>query len=292
LSIAVVIPAYNASKYLSDTLKSVLAQVLPPDEVLVIDDGSTDNTAEIARNFAPRVQVFTRPNARQGASRNFGATQASSEWIAFLDADDLWEPNKLERQMQELAAHPEADLCYTSLISFTEDGDIPVPKMPPVPPASALRKSILHRTTFLPSSVVVRRATFLNFGGFALGYSVAEDWDLWLRLHNAGIKFAACVEPLVRYRIHANNQSRSAIVSLNEAMEVYARLVLPHYSAATRWFHYRKTRSAHESAAAQAMRFNRDPQCRSMMARSLLRFPFNDLHRYKMLLQMLFNRPR
>jgi glycosyltransferase involved in cell wall biosynthesis len=89
MSISVVIPAYNASRFIAATLESVLGQTLPADEIVVVDDGSTDDTAAIAESFGPPVRVFRRPNSRQGASRNFGVKQTSSEWIAFTDADDL-----------------------------------------------------------------------------------------------------------------------------------------------------------------------------------------------------------
>src|ERR1035437_8266655 len=93
MSISVVIPAYNASRFIAATLQSVWGQTVPADEIVVVDDGSTDDTAAIAESFGPPVRAYRRPNSRQGASRNFGVKQTSSEWIAFTDADDLWEPN-------------------------------------------------------------------------------------------------------------------------------------------------------------------------------------------------------
>jgi glycosyltransferase involved in cell wall biosynthesis len=99
MSISVVIPAYNAAQFIRETLDSVLNQTLPADEVLVIDDGSTDETASIAESYGSAVRVFRRPNLKQSVSRNFGVQEAKSEWIAFNDADDIWESNKLERQM-------------------------------------------------------------------------------------------------------------------------------------------------------------------------------------------------
>src|ERR1035437_9648809 len=101
MSISVVIPAYNASRFIAATLESVLSQSLPADEILVVDDGSTDNTVAIAAWFPPPVRVLSIPNSKAGAARNFGVSQAQTEWVAFLDADDLWEENKLERQMEE-----------------------------------------------------------------------------------------------------------------------------------------------------------------------------------------------
>lgn len=304
-SIAVIIPTYNSMKYFRETLDSVFLQTLQPDEILVNDDASSDGTPDFAEQYGPEfarqhgrtvppIRVFRRgPGQRQTGSRNYAATQTECEWIAFLDHDDLWEPNKLERQMSELARHPEADLCYTSLVTFTQEGErIEIQKTPLVPPADGIRKALFHSTTFLPSGVVVRRRRFLETGGFDTKYKVAEDWELWLRMLKAGFRFAACPEPLVKFRIHPNNQSRNALASLDEAMDILKRHVIPMQPAGTRWLYYMKTRSAHESAAAQAMRLNRDPQCKWMMLRSLARFPFNDFPRYKMFAHMLLKGPR
>jgi glycosyltransferase involved in cell wall biosynthesis len=112
------IPALNAASLLPATLQSILQQTLQPNEILVIDNGSTDNTAAIAEAIGSGVRVFRRPNSRQAASRNFGVEQASGEWIAFVDADDLWEPHKLEKQMLALAANPDADIYYTARVCF------------------------------------------------------------------------------------------------------------------------------------------------------------------------------
>jgi glycosyltransferase involved in cell wall biosynthesis len=303
-SIAVIIPTYNSMKYFRETLDSVFLQTLPPDEVLVNDDGSIDGTPDFAERYGaefsaahgrpvPPVRVFRRGGQRQTGSRNYAAGQTACEWIAFLDHDDLWEPHKLARQMAELAAHPEADLCYSSLVTFTQEGDrIEIQTTPLVPPASGIRKALFHSTTFLPSGVVVRRKAFLATGGFDTKYRVAEDWELWMRMLNSGMRFAAVEEPLVKFRIHPNNQSRNALASLDEAMDVYRRHVLPQHPPATRWLQYARTRSAHESSAAQAMRHNKDPQCKWMMLRSIARFPFNDLPRYKMFAHMLLKGPR
>ena len=212
MSISVVIPAYNASSFLAATLNSILAQTLPADEILVIDDGSKDDTADIAASFGPPVRVIRRANAGQASSRNFGVQQASSEWIAFLDADDLWEPAKLARQIEELARNPAADLCYSGRVEFTEhQGVLQRGHVMPVPPPANLRKALLRNTTFMPSSTILRRSTFLAAGGFNAQYKILEDWDLWLRLLRDGTVFAACLEPLLLYRIHLNSVSHNAI---------------------------------------------------------------------------------
>jgi glycosyltransferase involved in cell wall biosynthesis len=292
MSITVVIPAYNASKYIAETLTSVLAQTLPPDEVLVIDDGSTDDTADVAEGFGPPVRVIRRKNARQAASRNFGVQEAKSEWVAFMDSDDLWTVDKLEKQMLELARNPKADLCYTARIHFVEsDGHKTWRKVIPVPPAEGIRKALFRNTTFLPSSVVVRRSAFLAAGGFATHFKVVEDWDLWLRMLHSGTVFAACQEPLMQYRVHPHSTTSSqALIWFNETDEIYRRLVRGHIPWPLRWLRSNRVRSEHEVNAAYLLRSAYDPRCLTMMLTSILRDPFHDPHRYKVLAHMAYTR--
>ena len=293
MSISVVIPAYNASRFIGETLESVLHQTLPVDEVLVIDDGSTDDTASVAESFGKPVRVYRRSNCKQAAGRNFGVQAAESEWIAFVDADDIWESNKLERQMEELARHPEADICYTGRILLLQEGPTArLGQVVRVPPAEKIRESLFRNTTFLPSSVIIRRSAFLAVGGFDTHFEVLQDWDLWLRLLDAGTKFAACPEPLVRYRIHPNSVSRNAKRSLRVAKEIYRRHVLPQLPSHTRWIAHQRSQSGQEASAAFTMREMGEPGYLSMMLLSILRYPFNEPHRYKGLLYMLYTRFR
>jgi glycosyltransferase involved in cell wall biosynthesis len=293
MSISVVIPAYNAERFIAQTLESVLAQTLPPDEVLVIDDGSTDTTADMAERFGAPVRVFRRPNSRQAASRNFGVQQAASEWVAFVDADDLWEPHKLARQMEELARNPAACLCYTARAEFAEqDGVVQPLKVVPVPASEQIREALYRNTTFMPSSVVMRRSAFLDAGGFDTQFKIVEDWDLWLRLLHSGAQFAACQEPLLCYRVHPNSVSHNASPALAEAKDIYRRRVLPHLPASTRWLNHQKSQSGQEAAAAFVLRKVGDPRYLSIMASSLLRYPFNEPHRYKVFAHMVYTRFR
>jgi glycosyltransferase involved in cell wall biosynthesis len=291
LSISVVIPAYNAARFIAETLESVLAQTLLPDEILVIDDGSSDNTATIAESFGPLVRVIRRTNHGQAASRNIGVQQAASEWIAFIDSDDLWEPGKLELQMAELALHPQAGICYTARLNLIEDGGIVRGNLiTPVPPPDAIGPSLHRSTTFLPSSVVIRRTAFLAIGGFNTHFRIMEDWELWLRLLNAGTEFAACPWPLLRYRVHPTSVSHNVLPALREAEEIYRTQVLPHLPRFAGWLHFTRVRSHHESSAAFTLRVLQHPACLSVMARSILRDPFHNPHRYKALAHMFYTR--
>jgi glycosyltransferase involved in cell wall biosynthesis len=292
MSISVVIPAFNASKYIAETIHSVLQQTLPADEVLVIDDGSTDNTAAIAASFGPPVRVIRTPNSKLPAARNRGVKEAKGEWIAFVDADDLWAENKLERQMQELSRHPEADLCYTGRILFESSGRTVPRDVIKVPPATAIAQEMLNTNKFPPSCVVIRRSTFLDVGGHDTSFPYVEDWDLWLRLIKAGIKFVDCPEPLLRYRIHPDNMTHNAMPLLEGADRVYRTHIMPQFSGFTRWFRYSAFRGRVESQAAQVMRIKKDPRYLSMMAASIFHRPFCDPHLYKIMIHMLYTKLR
>ena len=292
MSISVVIPAYNRSRFIAETLESVLAQTLPPDEVLVIDDGSTDDTAAIAERFAPRVRVFHRSNQRQAAARNFGVQQASSEWIAFNDDDDLWEPNKLERQMEELACHPDADICYTGHAFLMQKGDTTtLGRMVYAPPTKDIRRSLYKGFVFGTGSVVIRRSTFLAYNGFDPMCHVIEDYELWLRLLHAGVRYAACREPLFLIRRHESNTLMD-IKWVVDLMVIYRQQVLPHLPRSTGWISYLKFMSKHEGHAAYTLREQGNPAHLAMMSRSLLHWPLTDSHRYNAMIHMLYTRLR
>jgi len=293
MSISVVIPAYNASKFITDTIRSVLAQTLPADEVLVIDDGSTDNTAAIAASFGPPVRVIRTPNSRLPATRNLGVREAKSEWIAFLDADDIWEPNKLERQMQALSRSPEADLCYTGRIVLVQRGDSArLGDVVPVPPAAKIEQELQKQCKFPPSCVVIRRSAFLAVGGHDASFDYVEDWELWLRLLKAGVKFIDCPEPLLQYRVSSENKSSHAMSMLEGADRVYRMHIMLHYRGLTRWLRYFAFRAEQESIAAQVLREQGDPRHLSIMAASILHRPFYRPIRYKIMVHMLYTRLR
>lgn len=293
-SIAVIIPTYNSMRFLKETLDSVLAQTLPPAEILVNDDGSVDGTADFAAAYSPLIKVFRRSNQRQAASRNFAATQTQCEWLAFLDHDDLWEPDKLRLQIAELQRNPSADVCYSARIPIYEqpDGSFLRENVIPVPPPSQLRQALYINTTFMPGSVLIRRTTYLAAGGFDPSFKYVEDWDLWLRLLHSGCTFAAVQQPLLLMRFHAGNQSKDALPALAEQKAIFRTHVLPRLPPATRWLTHQISQSGQESSAAYKLRENGDPRHLWLMASSLLRNPFADPHRYKVFAHMLYTSVR
>ncbi len=189
-TISAVIPAFNAAAVVGRAIESALKQSIPPTEVLVIDDGSTDQTAEVVASYATSVKLLRRPqNGGPGAARNTGIRAASGDWIALLDADDAWLPHKLERQLPWLN-NPTVGLVHA--LSTAYDG-----RALPVLTFSEL----WEQNRIIASSAVIRRSALAAVGGFDESPSLiaVEDYNLWLRLALAGWPIATCPDRLVLY---------------------------------------------------------------------------------------------
>jgi glycosyltransferase involved in cell wall biosynthesis len=201
-SVSVVIPTHNRRELLLRTIRSVLAQEGLEFEVLVVDDGSTDGTTEAVRSLSDR-RVHVRKNERPlrvAAARNIGARSAGGAWIAFLDDDDLWSPQKLVRQLAA-AESLGSSWVYSGVVEIDERGVL-LGGEPPPPPEELVTK--LRQRNLMPagcSNVMIRRAAFHQVGGFDTGLRHLADWDLWLRLASSGSPACVC-SPLVAYRIH------------------------------------------------------------------------------------------
>jgi glycosyltransferase involved in cell wall biosynthesis len=210
--ISVVIAAYNAEKYLAETLQSVRAQTFSDYEIIVIDDGSTDRTAEIVSGHKD-VLLLSQTNRGEAAARNTGVRASRGAYVSFLDADDIWLPSKLEKQASHLLAHPLTAWNYTDALVFdsaTRRTICRIGKRLRLHEGDILRPLLLR--SFIPSATpVVRRTVFTEVGLFdeARERRIGEDWNMWLRIaerHPATL----INEPLAMIRMHANNMSRVA----------------------------------------------------------------------------------
>lgn len=225
--IAVVIPVFRAH-YLGDCLASVFAQTRPADQVIVVDDGSPDGAA-IAAAVAPfdgRVTVLRQENLGAGAARNQGITHTDAERIAFLDADDLWCPEQLERQTRLLDEDPNRVLVYANGRLM---GDGPLRGMlfmdtAPSTGEPTLEALLTQRCTVLTSSVLVKRDALTAAGLFDESLRRGQDFDMWVRLAAAGARFGYTTEPLVYRRIHTMNLSGDRITELERAAAVLEKL--------------------------------------------------------------------
>ena len=197
--VSVIVPVYNGERFLSATLKSILDQDYRPLEVLVIDDGSTDGTAAVAQSFA-EIRYVYQSNHGVAVARNTGLEAARGEYIAFLDADDLWAPHKLSLQLDYHHQHPEVDCSFVGLVNFLEDG---------VEPPLWLRdnQSEAGRPDYSPCTLLARKSVFDLVGLFDTSFRVGEDTEWFARAVDGGVKMGMLPDVLVRRRIHGANLS-------------------------------------------------------------------------------------
>lgn len=180
--ISVIIPAYNRKHLLLEALASVSAQTFDDMETIVADDGSTDGTFEAVRREFPGVRyVRSAHTGFPGRVRNTGAAEASGKYLAFLDSDDLWVPEKIELQMRVFEAHPETALCHTRELWLRNGKEVSqagqIHKREGIIFSDSLRKCIIG-----PSTVVMEKTLFDMYGGFREDLEIAEDYELWLRI--------------------------------------------------------------------------------------------------------------
>jgi glycosyltransferase involved in cell wall biosynthesis len=197
-SVSVIIPVYNHDRFIGAALTSVLAQTYPPFEIIVVDDGSTDASAVVARSF-PGVEVQSQTNAGPSAARNTGIGLARGELLAFLDSDDLWVEHKLAVQVDYLRAHPDVPYVLSQMQNFVDPNC--------TPPAWCTPEYLAHRQSILGSSLLARRQMFELLGGFDPNIRVYEDLEWLARSKQAGIPPVALPEVLTRRRIHGANIS-------------------------------------------------------------------------------------
>ncbi len=180
-TVSVIIPTRNRSAFLRRALTSVTAQTWRPSEIIVVDDGSTDDTSRWLPPEFPDVHYVQQSHCGVSAARNRGVKEASGEWIAFLDSDDAWLPAKLERQLESLHAHPEHALCHTDEI-WMRRGRRVNPKDRHAKAGGFIFQRCLPLCVISPSSVMLRRSFLKDMGGFDETLPVCEDYDLWLRI--------------------------------------------------------------------------------------------------------------
>jgi glycosyltransferase involved in cell wall biosynthesis len=209
-TVSVIMPTYNYGRFIADALKSVLAQTVRDLEVIVVNDGSTDCTVDVVRSFLmdPRVRYESIPHGGAPVAKNTGIRLSRAPLVAFLDADDVWLPHKLERQLALFKADPELGVAYSRRRLMNEEGVELTYEQPVLHRGLVLEP--LFRTNFVcQSSAVVRRAVLDEVGLFDELRAVVQDYDLWLRVA-ARYRFDYVDEPLVLYRVgHASLTART-----------------------------------------------------------------------------------
>jgi len=248
ITYSIVIPAYNAAPFLARCLESVFAQTLKPDEVIVVDDASSDNTASLAAELGAKV-VSRKINGGLSAARNSGIQAASSEWIALLDADDVWLPEKLERQVA--CIRPEVVLIYTGIRFFDDNGTRGV--VPAVNPAIALK--MLRYRNPIPCTYLVRREALMRDGGYREDIRACEDWEMLVRLQRLG-KFEAVTDPLVDIYLHPGSLSANPGRMIQALDQIIDTTLLDGLQGFDRWAWRRRIRADQLCSAGLIARDN------------------------------------
>jgi glycosyltransferase involved in cell wall biosynthesis len=193
--VSIIIPCHNYGRFLAEAIESALAQTHAPLEVIVIDDGSTDDSYEVASRFVPTVEALTQPNAGLVAVLNRGLREAAGEYFVILSADDVLRPSYVETLLTALLWQPGAAYAYSAMEYFGSRTG--------VFPAKPFSPALLLAGNYINATALTRRADALAVGGFHPNPRNAwEDWDIWLRLLEAGKYGVAVPEPLLRYRRH------------------------------------------------------------------------------------------
>ncbi len=209
-SLSVAIAAHQAEATVSQAIQSALAQTRPPLEVIVCDDGSTDGTSAVVERFGAPVKLIRKENGGEASAKNAAARAAAGDFVVFLDADDLFEPERLEALAELSAIRPDLDIITTDAVlevagqpvrrCYDETFTFEIENQP---------REILVRN-FLFGLAAVRRTRLEQSGGFDEGLPYATDWDLWLRLIRSGSQAGLVAEPLARYRISTGLSSHRA----------------------------------------------------------------------------------
>ncbi|NOT69151.1 MAG: glycosyltransferase [Methylophilaceae bacterium] len=220
LRVSVVIPSYNAARFLPEAIDSVRKQTLAVHEIIIMDDGSTDDTEQVVQSLGDGILYIRQKNAGVSAARNRGIDAATGEIIAFLDADDVWLPEKIERQLQVFQDHPDVALVATDKAEIDTQGKLLLPSLfkqqhlhtyfsslnnAPIPKVM----SQLVKVNFIPtSSVLVRKAALNRVGVFDTTIRYGEDLELWVRIA-AQFQIACLAKVMLHYRRHDTNATQA-----------------------------------------------------------------------------------
>jgi hypothetical protein len=204
--VTVVIPDYNHARYVGDAIESVLAQTYQHVEILVVDDGSTDDSEEVVARFGTRVRYVKQENKGLSAARNTGIELARGEFIAVLDADDMYEPQFVSRLVGVLSADPEAEAAFCGY-RFVDAGNVPLPQVE----ARRLRSeqvfvALVDGNFLVPEAWLVRRRCYMNVGPFDVSLTALEDLDMWLRI-SSGHRVVGVPDVLTRHRVLPGSMS-------------------------------------------------------------------------------------
>lgn len=273
--ISVIIPNYNYAYYLPQAIESVLNQSYPHVEVIVVDDGSTDESESILKRYVGRVRLIRQQNQGVATARNRGVAEASGEFIAFLDADDFWLPTKLERQVKRFQNEPDLGLVHCGVEEIDENGAPLRTSLDGLEGQVAADLLLFKRAVILGggSALMVPREVFTTIGGFDVRLSTSADWDLFYRLaarHRVGFVH----EVLVRYRMHGSNMHGNIRLMEHDMLLAYSK-AFSEAGSETRRLRRRAYGALHMTLAGSYFRAGNHRDFARHMLKSLSRTPEN-----------------
>lgn len=237
--VSVVIPVYNAENTIAETIESVIKQTFTDFELVIINDGSTDNSSGILYSFTDkRIRIIDIENSGASSARNLGIDNTCGKYISFIDSDDLWEESKIEKQLNALQINKDCEVVYSWTMYIDENGD----KLHPIKPVDftgdVYKKMLINNFIGSGSNILAKRDAVISAGKFDSELTYAEEWDLFIRLsinHN----FAVIKEYLVYYRQSASSQSSSIEDFEKGTLEVIDRA----YKQASQQYKYLKPKA-------------------------------------------------
>ncbi|WP_340679192.1 glycosyltransferase [Paraglaciecola sp.] len=221
IKISVIIPCFNSEKYIEETLNSVLNQTFPIFEIIVIDDGSTDNSVNILKTFSTKIILITQANSGVSTARNNGIKHATGEWIAFVDSDDIWKPNKLEQQLSSISSQ---HWSHTNSLYFgqNQDGKTTRNDLTTLH-CGMVFEPLLIENFITTSTVIIKRETLIKYGCFDEELYAMEDWFLWLKIAKTE-PLHYCPGVLTEYRVHLGSASRNVRDIIHHHMSVIEKI--------------------------------------------------------------------
>jgi len=291
--VSVVIPTYNYGHYLGDAIVSVLRQSYEDLELIIVDDGSTDDTRSLIRRYSdPRITWYFQPHKGISAARNFGIHQSRGEYIAFLDADDYWAPTKIDEQVNSIRSQNEVGLIYSGFFLIDQGGQI-IAKRSPVKVFDPPLKTLLLGNIISGSSstAFVPRYVFDIAGEFDEQIKGGEDWDMWIRISEK-FKILAIDEPLAFIRLHSQNTTSNI-----DAMDVHQQAVIRKFfqnqDLPPDFKRLRRRAYANAKFSASNFAFNQKKFKKAILlsSESILMFPFS-YKAYSILLMSLIKLAR
>lgn len=274
-TVSVIIPVYNGADEVRRAIDSALAQVKCEVEVIVLNDGSKDDTRTVVNEYGDKIRAIHQENSGLAQTRNNGILAARGEWVAFLDHDDYWKPEKLSEQLKA-AERTSADVVYTNAKNF---GDVDRVGNLRSEPSAMLEGDVLEPLLLdnfiVVSSVMIRRSVVQQFEGFNASLPCVEDWDLWLRLSAQGVRFTAVREPVTMYQWRPGSMSKNFDLMRTTRKRIVSNALETDRAKALPWSVRRRALASIERCSAWFLAASSPGKAIAWYANSLWYWPFN-----------------